>query len=140
MIARGRRRGSAVPPGNRHQLAAVGRGGVLDLAARQVDPAAHLTLDAVHRFVRTDQVGQTAPDDGYAKLTLAMRTGRRPPAGCSTRWSLVAGRPWSVMRCTGHSSSRAAMVYQHAAERRDTEVAARLERLAAGSTPNRTGT
>ena len=30
--------------GDRHQLASVGRGGVLDLAAAQVDPAAHLTL------------------------------------------------------------------------------------------------
>src|SRR3712207_5237508 len=38
--------------GDRHQLAAVGRGGVLDLAAGQVDPRAHLTLDAVHRFTR----------------------------------------------------------------------------------------
>jgi hypothetical protein len=32
------------------------------------------------------------------------------------------------------------MIYQHAAERRDAEVAARLGRLAAGTTPNRTGT
>ncbi|WP_448611115.1 hypothetical protein [Geodermatophilus sp. URMC 60] len=45
-----------------------------------------------------------------------------------------------VMRRAGHSSSRAAMIYQHAAERRDAEVAARLGRLAAGTTPNRTGT
>jgi thymidine kinase len=64
--------------GDRHQLAAVGRGGVLDLAARQVDPTAHLTLDAVHRFVRTDQTGQTVPDTEYAELTLAMRTGTDP--------------------------------------------------------------
>jgi len=45
-----------------------------------------------------------------------------------------------VMRRAGHSSSRAAMIYQHAAERRDAEVAAHLGRLAAGTTPNRTGT
>jgi integrase len=45
-----------------------------------------------------------------------------------------------VMRRAGHSSSRAAMIYQHAAERRDAEVAARLGRLAAGTTPTRTGT
>jgi hypothetical protein len=44
------------------------------------------------------------------------------------------------MRRAGHSSSRAAMIYQHAAERRDAEVAARLGRQAAGTTPNRTGT
>ncbi|WP_166503360.1 hypothetical protein [Modestobacter italicus] len=45
-----------------------------------------------------------------------------------------------VMRRAGHSSSRAAMIYQHAAERRDAEVAARLGRLAAGTNANRTGT
>ncbi|WP_092200573.1 MobF family relaxase [Blastococcus tunisiensis] len=66
--------------GDRHQLAAVGRGGVLDLAVRQVDPAAHMTLDRVHRFTRTDQAGQTVPDTEYADLTLAMRTGAHPAA------------------------------------------------------------
>lgn len=35
-----------------------------------------------------------------------------------------------VMRRAGHVSSRAAMIYQHAAERRDAEVAARLSALA----------
>jgi exodeoxyribonuclease V alpha subunit len=54
--------------GDRHQLPAVGRGGVLDLAHRWVDPAAHLLLDAVHRFV----------DAEYARLSLAMRTGETP--------------------------------------------------------------
>jgi len=44
------------------------------------------------------------------------------------------------MRRAGHSSSRAAMIYQHAAERRDAEVAASLGRLAAGTTANHTGT
>ncbi|MCF6507036.1 TrwC relaxase [Blastococcus sp. MG754426] len=66
--------------GDRHQLPAVGRGGVLDLALGQADPAAHLTLDAVHRFTRTDQEGHTTPDTGYADLTLAMRTGEDPGA------------------------------------------------------------
>ncbi|MCW2706146.1 MAG: TrwC9 [Blastococcus sp.] len=66
--------------GDRHQLTAVGRGGVLDLAARQVDPTAHLTLDAVHRFTRTDATGRTVPDSGYADLTLAMRRGEDPGA------------------------------------------------------------
>ncbi len=61
--------------GDRHQLAAVGRGGVLDLAVRRVDPAAHMTLERVHRFTRTDQAGQTVPDTEYADLTLAMRDG-----------------------------------------------------------------
>ncbi|WP_448642456.1 MobF family relaxase [Geodermatophilus sp. URMC 63] len=66
--------------GDRHQLTAVGRGGVLDLAASQVDPAGHLTLNAVHRFTRTDDAGRTTPDTEYAELTLAMRTGADPGA------------------------------------------------------------
>ncbi|WP_245177146.1 MobF family relaxase [Geodermatophilus sp. DF01-2] len=64
--------------GDRHQLAAVGRGGVLDLAAAQVDPAAHVTLESVHRFTRTDSTGQTISDGEYAELTLAMRRGDTP--------------------------------------------------------------
>ncbi|MCF6745507.1 TrwC relaxase [Blastococcus sp. KM273128] len=64
--------------GDRHQLAAVGRGGVLDLAVRRVDPTAHVTLDEVHRFTRTDQTGRTVPDTEYADLTLAMRAGADP--------------------------------------------------------------
>ena len=54
--------------GDRHQLPAVGRGGVLDLAARWADPDAVLTLDAVRRFA----------DPAYAELSLAMRTGTEP--------------------------------------------------------------
>ena len=45
-----------------------------------------------------------------------------------------------VMRRAGHSSSRAALTYQHATESRDAEVAARLGRFAAGTRVNRTGT
>ncbi|NEM05178.1 MobF family relaxase [Geodermatophilus normandii] len=66
--------------GDRHQLAAVGRGGVLDLAVRAADPAACLTLDVVHRFVRTGEAGRTVPDTEYAELTLAMRRGDDPGA------------------------------------------------------------
>ena len=53
--------------GDRHQLPAVGRGGVLDLAARWVRPAAHHELESVHRF----------SDPGYADLSLLMRSGER---------------------------------------------------------------
>jgi exodeoxyribonuclease V alpha subunit len=66
--------------GDRRQLAAVGRGGVLDLAAGRVDPAAHVTLDEVHRFTGADQSGQTVLDSEYADLTLAMRDGADPGA------------------------------------------------------------
>lgn len=54
--------------GDRHQLPAVGRGGVLDLTARYTPPHARLELDTVHRF--------TDPD--YANLSLQMRTGHDP--------------------------------------------------------------
>lgn len=64
--------------GDRHQLPAVGRGGVLDLAAAQVDPTEHLALVGVHRFTRTDATGATTPDTDYADLTLAMRDGANP--------------------------------------------------------------
>jgi len=53
--------------GDRHQLPAVGRGGVLDLAARWAPPEAHLELESVHRF----------SDETYADLSLLMRTGER---------------------------------------------------------------
>lgn len=51
--------------GDRHQLPAVGRGGVLDLAMRWADPDAILTLETVRRFA----------DPAYAELSLAIRTG-----------------------------------------------------------------
>jgi exodeoxyribonuclease V alpha subunit len=70
--------------GDRHQLPAVGRGGVLDLAARWVDPDARLTLDTVHRFTRTlvsaDGASVTTADEQFAQLSLAMRTGADPGA------------------------------------------------------------
>ncbi|WP_426246551.1 MobF family relaxase [Nocardioides sp. LHG3406-4] len=53
--------------GDRHQLPPVGRGGVLDHAARWAHPEARLTLETVHRFT----------DREYADLSLLMRTGER---------------------------------------------------------------
>jgi exodeoxyribonuclease V alpha subunit len=64
--------------GDRHQLAAVGRGGVLDLAVGQVDADAYLTLQGLHRFTCTGPNGRTLPDTAYADLTLAMRSGDDP--------------------------------------------------------------
>ena len=56
--------------GDRHQLPAVGRGGVLDLAATWANPETLITLGQVHRFA----------DPAYAELSLAMRTGADPSA------------------------------------------------------------
>lgn len=60
-------RARVVLVGDRHQLPAVGRGGVLDLAARWASPDACLELESVHRF----------SDPAYAELSLLMRTGER---------------------------------------------------------------
>lgn len=54
--------------GDRHQLPAVGRGGVLDHAVRWVDPNGYVPLEAVHRF----------RDPDYADPTLKMRNGEQP--------------------------------------------------------------
>lgn len=56
--------------GDRHQLPAIGRGGVLDLAHRWCDQSGTVTLDTLHRF--------TDPD--YAELTLQIRAGIDPGA------------------------------------------------------------
>lgn len=52
--------------GDRHQLPAVGRGGVLDHAVAWAHPTAVVTLNEVHRFA----------DPEYASLSLRMREGR----------------------------------------------------------------
>ncbi len=56
--------------GDRHQLPAVGRGGVLDHALAWAHPTAVVSLEKVHRFT----------DPGYAALSLRMRTGDDPAA------------------------------------------------------------
>ncbi|MFC7495808.1 MULTISPECIES: MobF family relaxase [unclassified Nocardioides] len=56
--------------GDRHQLPAVGRGGVLDHAIAWAHPTAVLTMDRVHRFA----------DPDYATLSLQMREGRQADA------------------------------------------------------------
>jgi len=70
--------------GDRHQLSAVGRGGVLDLATRWADPRACMTLNVVHRFTRQTAIPRggtaTVPDTDYAQLTVSMRTGEQPEA------------------------------------------------------------
>jgi len=73
--------------GDRHQLPAVGRGGVLDLGARWVPPQAHVDLDVAHRFA----------DPEYAAISLALRTGSStytlpPPAACEANGEPV-GEP-----------------------------------------------
>ena len=54
--------------GDRHQLPAVGRGGVLDHAIAWAHPTAVVSLEKVHRFA----------DPDYAALSLRMRKGANP--------------------------------------------------------------
>jgi hypothetical protein len=54
--------------GDRHQLPAVGRGGVLDHAISWAHPTAVVSLETVHRFA----------DPDYAALSLRMRKGEDP--------------------------------------------------------------
>jgi exodeoxyribonuclease V alpha subunit len=56
--------------GDRHQLPAVGRGGVLDHALNWAHPTAVVSLEKVHRFA----------DPDYAALSLRMRKGEDPAA------------------------------------------------------------
>lgn len=56
--------------GDRHQLPAVGRGGVLDHAIGWAHPSAVVSMEDVRRFA----------DPEYAKLSIAMRDGRRADA------------------------------------------------------------
>ena len=56
--------------GDRHQLPAVGRGGLLDHAVAWAHPTAVVTLEKVHRFA----------DPDYAALSLKMRKGDHPEA------------------------------------------------------------
>jgi exodeoxyribonuclease V alpha subunit len=70
--------------GDRYQLPAIGRGGVLEHAHRFADPAALVHLDTVHRFTRTtlaaDGATVTVPDLDYANLSLRIRAGEDPGA------------------------------------------------------------
>ncbi len=84
----------------------------------------------VHAVWRTTRTAAGVPeahlhDLRHAGLTMAAQSG-----------ATLA----EVMRRAGHSSTRAAMIYQHAAEHRDAEVARRLGQLAAGTLSIHTGT
>jgi exodeoxyribonuclease V alpha subunit len=99
--------------GDRHQLPAVGRGGVLDLAHRWADPQACVTLDVVHRFTR-ETVSATGerervPDNIYADLTLQMRLGENP----ASVFDALAARGQIAVHGSDHERQKA--IAEHAA-------------------------
>lgn len=66
--------------GDPHQLPAVGRGGVLDMAQRWTDSITDLTV--IHRFTHETEIAPgitgTVPDTDYAALSLRLRHGDDP--------------------------------------------------------------
>lgn len=86
--------------GDRHQLPAVGRGGVLDHAIAWAHPTAVVSLEKVHRFA----------DPDYAALSLRMRTGDDPASGFDElhRRGQIAIHASDVERTTAHAEVGAA--------------------------------
>jgi hypothetical protein len=97
--------------GDRHQLPAVGRGGVLDLAARWTQPEDRLSLEAVQRFT----------DPAYADLTLAMRAGDN------------TGHVFDALLASGHI-----VIHASETERTQTLAAHVADQVAGGETVNET--
>jgi exodeoxyribonuclease V alpha subunit len=115
--------------GDRHQLPAVGRGGVLDHATRWSEPVA---LDVVHRFVTTaEPAGRrvTVPDAEYAELSRAMRTGDDPD---SVYTALQRRGQIALHEDSGtlHAAIAQAVVADRQAGRRSCVVAATREQVA----------
>jgi len=86
--------------GDRHQLPAVGRGGVLDHAIAWAHPTAVVTLEKVHRF----------SDPDYAALSLRMRTGDNPAEVFDelSRRGLIVIHPAEVERAAALAEAGAA--------------------------------
>jgi exodeoxyribonuclease V alpha subunit len=90
--------------GDRHQLPAVGRGGVLDLAAQHAGSEGSVALDLVHRFA----------DPAYADISLAMRRGE----GAATTGESVFDALWrrGQIRLHANDSERTQALAQEAAQ------------------------
>jgi len=86
--------------GDRHQLPAVGRGGVLDHAVEWAHPSAVVSMEQVHRF--------TDPD--YAALSQRMRTGDSPAEVFDelSRRGLIVLHPSEVERTAALAEAGAA--------------------------------
>jgi hypothetical protein len=95
--------------GDRHQLPAVGRGGVLDLAASWVRPEAYIDLDVVHRFT----------DPEYAVISLALRAGSPNYTVSGEASGERVGEVWAAL-------CRRGQVYIYPSEAERTEALADL--------------
>jgi len=109
--------------GDSHQLAAVGRGGVLDLAGRWAERA--VALEVIHRFTRIEQIepGVLADveDVDYAALSLRMRQGAAGQPGAV--FDQLAARGQVHVHTTGEAL-RSSVATEAAAARRAGQSAA----------------
>jgi exodeoxyribonuclease V alpha subunit len=112
--------------GDRHQLPAVGRGGVLDHAARWARPEACLELETVHRFT----------DPTYADLTLLMRTGQRPGEVFDSlqQRGLIQIHPTEVERLAALTDVDGTVIADTREQVATLNAAIRDQRLATGAT------
>ena len=112
--------------GDRHQLPAVGRGGVLDHAARHARPEACLELETVHRFT----------DPEYADLTLLMRTGQRPAQVFDSLYEhgLIQIHPSEVERLAALTAVDGTVIADTREQVAALNAAIRDQRLATGET------
>jgi exodeoxyribonuclease V alpha subunit len=112
--------------GDRHQLPAVGRGGVLDHAARWARPDACLELETVHRFT----------DSQYADLTLLMRIGQQPGEVFDTlhERGLIQIHPTEVERLAALTTVDGTIIADSREQVATLNAAIRDHRLATGET------
>ncbi len=112
--------------GDRHQLPAVGRGGVLDHAARWASAEACLELETVHRFT----------DPTYADLTLLMRTGQQPGRVFDDLHArgLIQIHPSEVERLAALTHAEGTLIADTREQVAALNSAIRDQRLAAGET------
>jgi len=132
--------------GDPRQLGAVGRGGVMETAARWV-PGGEVTLSQVHRFLRLDAgpdgLPVTVPDEGWAQVCEQLREGTEPVGTAEalfergavvvhpSRAEAVAAMAAEAAREAGREGSLAVTVATNA-DARELNEATRALRVAAG--------
>ena len=132
--------------GDPRQLGAVGRGGVMETAARWA-PGGEVTLGQVHRFLALeagpDGLPQTVPDQGWAQLCEQLREGTEPVGAAEallergavvvhpSREEVVAAMAAEAAREAGREGALAVTVATNA-DARELNQAVRALRVAAG--------
>ena len=138
--------------GDPRQLGAVGRGGVMETAARW-SPGGEVTLSQVHRFLRLeagpDGLPVTVPDSGWAQVCEQLREGTEPVGAAEalfergavvahpSRGEAVATMAAEAAREAGREGALAVTVATNA-DATELNEAARALRVAAGEVDDST--